>query len=44
MTAEKLVVVDDEVVLFDQVEVNFINVLEETGCFETMSYDFSQDS
>lgn len=43
MTEEKVVVVNNEAILFDRVEEDFINVLEETGYFETIPYDFSQD-
>lgn len=43
VTEEKVVVVDDEAILFDQVEENFIKVIEETGYFEMTSYAFNQD-
>lgn len=36
VTEEKVVVANDEAILFDQVEENFIKIVEETGYFETV--------
>lgn len=41
VTEDKVAVADGEIILFDQVEENFINAIEETGYFETISYHFN---